>query len=143
MLDNKITLDIYCDGGARGNPGPAASAFAAIDASGKRIASKGLYIGNTTNNVAEYTSVILALNWLSTDRKSHKALSLNIFMDSMLVVNQLSGVYKIKNPKLKELYFQISEIIKQLNIEKINYTYIPREKNQQADLLVNRVLDSI
>ena len=97
-------------------------------------------MGNSTNNNAEYQGVILALKWLVD---SYKALSLSnaiFYLDSELVVRQLNGVYKLKNKKLIELFFQIATLSRKINL-KINYRSIPRTDNIMADFLVNKELD--
>ncbi|KKT32828.1 hypothetical protein A2394_02205 [Candidatus Woesebacteria bacterium RIFOXYB1_FULL_42_36] len=136
---NEETVIIHTDGGARGNPGPAACAFIA-EVGGKIIKQDSSFLGNSTNNNAEYQGVILALKWLVD---SYKALSLSnaiFYLDSELVVRQLNGVYKLKNKKLIELFFQIATLSRKINL-KINYRSIPRTDNIMADFLVNKELD--
>lgn len=131
-------LVIYSDGGARGNPGPAAAAFI-INRNGRVIHSQGKYLGISTNNFAEYSGVLIALTWLK--RNPNKIVrKVKFFLDSELVVNQLKGEYKIKNPKLKEVMSKIKKIEKDLK-NKIEYDSIPRTKNKIADHLVNKVLN--
>src|SRR3989339_1468923 len=98
----KENLVIYCDGGSRGNPGPAASAFVAIDKN-TIIHKESKFLGNETNNVAEYTAVLLAVSWLSKNLIfNHRYLIINL--DSQLVERQLNKKYKIKNKNLKSIY---------------------------------------
>ncbi len=130
-------IKIFSDGGARGNPGPAACAFVVFDEE-KIIHKENKYLGEVTNNVAEYSGVLLALNWL---KKNLKGEPVNFFLDSELVVKQLNGIYKIRNKILLDLVIQIKEIEKELGV-KINYKNVPREKNKLADKLVNNELDS-
>lgn len=130
---------IYCDGGARGNPGPAASAFVAI-AADKIIHRDSKYLGEATNNVAEYESVVLALTWLSKNYKKQSDLKILINLDSELVTKQMSGLYKVKNIKLKELYLKAKGIESTLST-KAEYRWTPRIKNRLADFLVNKELD--
>lgn len=130
-------LKIYCDGGSRGNPGPAASAFV-VEENGKIIFKRGTYVGNATNNVAEYRAVLEALKWLS-DNHSGTAEVLFV-LDSELVSKQLSGIFKIKNENLRNYFFSIKEIEKNLGL-KISYSAVPRAKNALADFLVNKTLD--
>ena len=141
---NHARLIINTDGGARGNPGPAAvGVVIRIMNNELRIKSKegikfGKHIGDATNNVAEYTAVIEALNYLKThDIYSEK---IDFFLDANLVVQQLSGIFKIKNPTLKDLFLKIRFLEKDVG-RGVTYTHIPREKNQEADRLVNEVLD--
>lgn len=131
-------ITIYSDGGARGNPGPAASAFVILDDNGKVLTKKGFFLGKTTNNVAEYKAVIFALHDIKN--KPVKPEIINFFLDSELVVKQLNGFYKVKDKKLQQLVIEIKNMERELNI-KINYQAIPREKNKIADFLVNKTLD--
>ncbi len=130
-------LKIFCDGGARGNPGPAASAFVVYNEAGEIVGKKGKYLGETTNNVAEYRAVLEALTYLRENFPENREL-VRFFLDSQLVVNQLSGLWKIKDNTLRELVFRVHELENGLAI---NYSYVPREKNQAADALVNTTLD--
>ncbi len=130
---------IYCDGGARGNPGPAASAFVAIQ-DGKVIHKESKYLGKTTNNVAEYGSVLFALSWLYKNYKETLDLKIVVNLDSELVTKQMSGLYKVKNTKLKEMYVKGKSIESKLST-KVLYKWTPRDKNRLADFLVNKELD--
>lgn len=134
---------IFTDGGSRGNPGPAAIGFAIKDNQGKILVAKGKCIGRTTNNVAEYTAVIEALKWLSANCKlsNDQIANFNFFLDSKLVVNQLNGHYKIKDAKLKLLIIKARGLERKINGQ-IIYRFIPREKNRQADSLVNQSLEA-
>ncbi len=126
---------IYTDGGARGNPGPAGVGYVIFDEKKNIVYSEGIYIGEATNNQAEYLAVSHALA-KATDFGFNE---LKFFLDSELVVNQLSQKFKIKNPELAKLFVKIwnqSQVFK--NIE---YTHIPREKNKLADSLVNQAID--
>lgn len=143
----KDELIIYCDGGSRGNPGPAASAFV-VTQDGNVIYKGSKFLGNETNNVAEYTAVLLAVEWLTKQYKVHKqSLPLRgsteyivINLDSQLVERQLNGKYKIKNEKLKVLYDQIKNQISNFKFQ-ISFHWGYREKNVLADSLVNEELD--
>lgn len=129
-------ITINCDGGARGNPGPAACACV-FTKEGKVMLKKSKFLGETTNNVAEYNAVLLALQeTLASDFKEE----LVFVLDSQLVVNQLVQKFKIKNENLKKIFLQIKMLEKELNL-KVLYTYVPREKNKVADYLVNKTLD--
>lgn len=133
-------LIVYCDGGSRGNPGKSASAFV-VKKNGKVIKSESFFLGIATNNVAEYRAVILALAWiLKTPSIKYQVSSITFFLDSELVVRQLTGVYKVKNKKLQELFVKIKHLEKQIN-SKIYFTSVKREKNVLADALVNQELD--
>lgn len=132
-------IRIYSDGGARGNPGPAASAFLIYDGE-KLLHSDSKYLGETTNNVAEYTGVIIALTWLVENKNINLNNEIIFNMDSELVVKQLMGLYKIKDKKLIELAHDVKVIEKQNNL-KIKFQHIPRKDNSLADKLVNEKLD--
>lgn len=131
------SVKIYCDGGARGNPGPAAGAFVVVGRGGKIIFKKGKYLGTTTNNVAEYFGVLLALEWVA---KNNIAIPATLILDSQLIVNQLTGHFKIRDKKLIALAHKAKEKERELPVE-IVYHAVPRSQNKIADLLVNKVLD--
>ena len=134
-------LTIHTDGGARGNPGPAAIGVV-IETEGKILHQFGKTIGDTTNNVAEYTAVIEALTYLKELRGKRYELRIHFLLDSKLVVEQLNGNYKIKDSKLRELSFKVRTLEQEVR-GGITYSVIPREKNIQADLLVNQALDEL
>ena len=138
----KNNIVVFTDGGARGNPGPAAIGFIIKDDHGHLLVEQGKYIGQTTNNVAEYQAVIEALTWLKNNFKMKETLNnqIDFFLDSNLVVNQLNGFFKIKDAKLKNLIIKVRSLEKEIN-EKIFYHFIPRQKNYHADFLVNQTLD--
>jgi len=131
---------IFTDGGARGNPGRAAIGFVVFNKEGEEIKRGKKFIGQATNNVAEYQAVVEAMKFLKTE-KSKKKIRVNFFLDSLLVVNQLKGLYRIKNGNLAVLAMEIRSLEKILG-GIFNYHFIPREKNKIADQLVNQVLDS-
>ena len=136
-----MKLTIYCDGGARGNPGPAASAFA-VEKDGKVIYKNAKYLGSATNNIAEYIAVTLALGWLSKSSSiESRVSSIELILDSELVAKQLSGLYKVKNQNLKKLFDTAKDLEEKIKI-KISYSVVPRTKNKLADFLVNETLDS-
>ncbi len=128
-------FNIYTDGGARGNPGPAAIGVVVKDKNNRVVCQFGRTIGKATNNVAEYQAVISALEWLITQPRPE---IINFFSDSTLVVHQLKGEWKIKQDHLKPLVREIHRL--ETGLVTI-YTAIPREQNFQADALVNQALD--
>ena len=139
-LESRVArLKIFTDGGARGNPGPGAGAFVALDEEGIVFDRGGIFLGVTTNNQAEYNGVLLAFNFLK--KLPEKPEVVNFFLDSELITNQLLGRYKIKDMKLQALVAQIKEIERELRI-RINYSHIPRSENKLADLMVNRTIDA-
>lgn len=130
-------LQLYCDGGARGNPGPAASAFVAV-IDGRVLHKESKYLGKATNNIAEYKAMILGLSWLAKKGLAYQSAIINL--DSELVAKQMSGSYKVKSAKLKELFAKAKKLESQLSLE-ISYKWSPRSKNRLADFLVNEELD--
>lgn len=133
---------IHTDGGARGNPGPAAIGVVIEQETGDKrqeIEVFGKKIGNATNNVAEYKAVIEALRAMKL--LVGESPDIEFYLDSTLVVNQLNGLFKIKDPTLRALATTI-RILEQEVGGVINYTAVPREKNYRADLMVNRALDN-
>lgn len=126
-------LKIFCDGGARGNPGPAAIGFVVKDNQGRTLTKVGRYIGKTTNNVAEYQAVIEALKWA---KKNFLPTQIHFFLDSQLLVNQLNGRWRVKDRKLQRLIILVKKL--ERDFPKIFYHYIPRQKNKEADWLVKR-----
>jgi len=132
------TLYVFTDGGAKGNPGPAAIGFLVKDNFGKILFKNGKPIGCSTNNVAEYQAVVEALRWIITSFKQ-QPLIINFYLDSSLVVNQLNGDFKVKNRNLKNLVIEIKNLEKKIN-GKIFYHYIPREKNKQVHFLVHNFI---
>lgn len=137
-MKNKIT--IYCDGGARNNPGPAAIGVVITDLRGGKEYSK--YIGEATNNEAEYQAVIFALKKAKHlfGKEKSKNLEIEIKSDSELLVNQLNGQFKIKEKNLQPLFLEVWNL--KLDFAKVDFIQIPREENKKADLLVNRELDN-
>lgn len=131
-------IKIFTDGGSRGNPGPAATGVVIIfpDNSEARF---GSFLGTATNNVAEYSAVKEALIFL-TKNHSGKNQEVVFFLDSLLVASQLSGLYKIKDQTLQNLATSIKALEKEWG-KPPRYTHIPREKNKDADLIVNQILD--
>ena len=135
------SLFVFADGGARGNPGPAATGFIVKDSKGKTLVKVGKYIGQATNNVAEYRAVIEALKWLSHQSSviSHQS-SIRFFLDSKLIVSQLNGLFKIKNSGLRNLIVKVRQLEQEVG-GNVSYQLIPREKNKEADALVNQSLE--
>ena len=129
---------VFCDGGSRGNPGPAAAAFV-VEESGKVIAQNGIYLGKVTNNAAEYGAAIVALKWLGEQGKNVPQ-EITFIHDSELIARQLSGLYKIKNENLRNLYATAKDLQSKIPAT-IVYTVVKRENNKIADFLVNKVLD--
>lgn len=132
---------IYTDGAARGNPGPAAAAFVIQGEDGVIWVQEGVALGHATNNKAEYTAVKIALERLVKDFASSLPASVELRSDSMLMVNQLSGNYQVKNEELKALYESVKALEK--SVGKVSYVYTPRSNNFLADKLANQALDNL
>ena len=128
---------LRCDGGSRGNPGPAAYGFVLADAHGREVEARGEYIGTATNNVAEYRALIAGLQAAVT----HGASPLAVVMDSELVIRQMTGQYKVKNAGLKPLHLEAKQAAAKL--AKVTWSSVAREDNGRADGLVNEALDRV
>ncbi|MFH0819339.1 MAG: ribonuclease HI family protein [Patescibacteria group bacterium] len=128
-------LIIYTDGGARGNPGPAGIGVHIVDEANHLVGDYNQYIGETTNNQAEYQAVHLAMEKI----KDLGIQEIEFYLDSLLVVQQLNGVYKIKDKNLGVWFVKIWN--QKLKYKKISFTHIPREQNKIADKLVNIAID--
>lgn len=133
-----MNLTVHTDGGALNNPGPAACAFV-IHNENKLVKEASFYLGNQTNNVAEYMGVIHALEELLSLSKNHKIQSCVFVLDSLLLVNQINGVYRVRQEHLKPLMLRIKTLISQVGIS-ITFTHTLREGNTQADSLVKKEL---
>lgn len=141
--NEKNKIIIYTDGGSRGNPGPAAFGYIIYHTSGQILKQQGEIIGIATNNEAEYKGVLAALQKVKQvlGKEKLKGLPIEVRMDSQLVVEQLSGRYKIENAGLQKLFMQVWNIRVELGGH-ISFIHIPREENKEADHLVNEVLDA-
>ncbi len=127
---------LRADGGARGNPGPAAAGFVLEDGSGAVVTSGGRCLGSTTNNVAEYEALI----WGLETAASLGADEVDVFADSQLVVRQVEGAYKVKHANMKPLYLRVMELLR--GFERWSIAHVLREHNAAADALVNEALDT-
>lgn len=128
-------LIAYIDGGARGNPGPAGYGVVITDHARQKIATLSEYLGHQTNNYAEYSGLLAALRYAV----EHPARALKVISDSELLVKQLRGEYRVKNPALQELYTQAWQLIRALNWFSIQH--VLREQNREADRLANSAMD--
>lgn len=137
-----MKLIICTDGGARGNPGPAAIGVVICDEKGKIIKKYSQAIGETTNNQAEYQAVIFAFKKIKAlfGKKKVKDMEIEIRMDSELISQQLNHQYKIKEKNLQPLFLKVWNLM--LDFGKVNFKYISREENKEADKLVNEALDN-
>lgn len=133
------SLAVFTDGGARGNPGPAGIGFIIKDASRKILHQQGKYIGKTTNNAAEYQAVIEALKWIVSNFEDPIS-KIEFFLDSKLIVNQLNGLFKVKEIKMRNLIIKVRQLEREVG-GNVSYYLIPREKNSLADSLVNQAIN--
>lgn len=123
------------DGGSRGNPGPAAAAFVLATADGDVVCSGGKFLGETTNNVAEYE----ALLWGLRTAVSRGVQDLTVYMDSELIVKQLNGIYKVKHPNMKPLFLEAIGLLRRIPAFRV--VHVRREHNKLADELANQAMD--
>lgn len=128
-------VKIFTDGGSRGNPGPSASGFVILDMEDNVLVDQGEYLGVTTNNQAEYTALKLALE----EAKRLGVREAHVYMDSLLVVNQMQGIFKIKNRDLWPIHDAIQKLTQ--DFKRVKFQHVPREFNKLADAAVNRALD--
>lgn len=135
-LMSSSRLTVFTDGGSRGNPGSAAVGVYICDEAGNELEKYSKYIGRATNNIAEYSAVVEAINLI----KKYSPQDVLFKLDSELVVRQLNGDYKVKDPVLKKIYFDIKSLLNDLDA-KCLFTHIKREENKVADMLVNIELD--
>ena len=139
-LSKEVELTIFTDGGSRGNPGPAASSCVVEDSAGKVRLLRGKFLGKATNNFAEYQGIILAYEEIEKIKDlDFSSCSLDFKSDSNLVVNQLNGIFKVKDENIRKLVVKVREF--EGKFLKVNYSYTPRDQNKTADRLVNEVLD--
>lgn len=140
ILDKNTTditrVVIYADGGSRGNPGHSAAGFVVLDTEGQVLHEGGEYLGITTNNQAEYHGVRLGL-----ERAREMGMKrVDFRLDSMLVVNQMKGIYQIKNRDLWPINERIQDLMREF--DKVTFSHVRREFNRHADGLVNKILDA-
>jgi ribonuclease HI len=131
----QVSLVAYVDGAARGNPGPAAAGVVIEDSDGGAVKTLSVAIGNTTNNVAEYAALVLAMQ----EALMLGAKELRIYTDSELIAKQWSGDYRIKDASLKVLYLLASHL--KQGFRKLEVSHVPRERNKLADREANRALN--
>ena len=129
-------LIVYCDGAARGNPGPAGIGVVVTNEKGRTVAEIAEAIGPATNNVAEYTAAIVGLR----EAKKRKARRVLVRSDSRLLVEQLSGRFRVKNPTLQRLHTEARGLVR--GFERVDFEHVPREDNADADRLANEAVDA-
>jgi len=131
---------LYTDGGARGNPGPAGIGVVIQDTEGNSLDTLGAYIGHATNNQAEYRALITGLGRIADLTKAKIQTSVEVYLDSELLVKQLTGEYRVKNKQLKPLYEKVQKMTREF--KSVSFAYTPRAGNREADRLVNRAIDA-
>ncbi|HET9182163.1 MAG TPA: ribonuclease HI family protein [Candidatus Angelobacter sp.] len=132
---SKVAMIANTDGGARGNPGPAAFGVVIRNEKGEVLAELSEYLGLQTNNYAEYSGLLAALDYAVRQQCPR----LKIFSDSELLVRQMQGRYKVKNSALQELFARAKAMVRKL--ESFEIEHVLRERNKEADRLVNQILD--
>ena len=131
-----MRVTLYADGGARGNPGPAAGGAVLVAEDGRILVERGEYLGTATNNVAEYTGLIVGLE---EAKRLGTVTRLDVRLDSLLVVQQMRGIWKIKHPGLRPLAIRAGALLAEFPQRTIEH--VPRDLNHLADAVVNRILD--
>ena len=131
-----VKATLYADGGSRGNPGPAASGAVLYDDRGEVLEEIGTFLGVTTNNVAEWTALLEGLR----AALARGVDDIDVRLDSELVVNQLSGAYRVKHPRLIPLYTEAKALLRRFG--KADIRHVRRSQNKAADAVVNQVLDA-
>lgn len=135
-----MVLNIYTDGGSRGNPGVSGYGLVIYEDNQKILYQEGKFLGIKTNNEAEYSGIIAALKWIKKNKTNYNITQLNFFADSQLMIRQLQGLYKVKAPTLLPLYAQVQQLLTQINLP-TKYTDVRREFNKLADELANQAMD--
>jgi len=130
-----MKLIVHVDGGARGNPGPAAAACVITSPTGELIDERAQLLGTVTNNVAEYRALLLGL----ASARELGADEIEVIGDSELIAKQVQGLYKVKHPSMRPLYLQAMEALRAFH--KWSIRTVPRAQNADADALVNQALD--
>ena len=133
--DTALSCKLFTDGASRGNPGEAGAGIVLLDDNNQELVARSLYLGRSTNNVAEYKALVLGLE-TATQLDCRR---LAIFMDSQLIVRQVQGRYKVKNANLKPLFDKVMGLLANINSWSIDH--IPRAQNKRADELANRGID--
>jgi ribonuclease HI len=136
-LDLPTEVKLFADGGSRGNPGPSAGGFVVLDMNDTLLRASSKYLGLTTNNQAEYHALKGGLELCLANHVR----TVHVYLDSLLVVNQMKGIFKIKNRELWPIHEAVQKLLAQF--EKVNFTHVPRELNKLADAEVNKALDAL
>jgi probable phosphoglycerate mutase len=135
-----MVLNIYTDGGSRGNPGISGYGLVIYEDKQKVLYQEGKFLGIKTNNEAEYSGIIAAIEWVKKNKTNYNITQLNFFADSQLMIRQFQGLYKVKAPTLLPLYAQAQQLLAQINLP-TKFTDVRREFNKLADELANQAMD--
>ncbi len=136
-----MLINVYTDGGSRGNPGVSGYGLVIYDDQNKPLYQEEKFLGIKTNNEAEYSGIIAALEWVKKHQTLYRISQVNFFADSQLMIRQLQGIYKVKAPTLLPLFAQVQQLLTQINLP-IKYTHVRREFNKLADQLANQAMDN-
>ena len=136
-----MEVNIYTDGGSRGNPGISGYGLVVYDDQKTLIYQESKFLGIKTNNEAEYSGIIAALEWVKKNQSAYQITQLNFFADSQLMIRQLQGVYKVKAPTLLPLFSRAQQLLLQINLP-ARFTDVRREFNELADKLANKDMDN-
>lgn len=134
-----MQFELYADGGARGNPGPAGAGAVVRDSNGNTVLEVSKFLGHQTNNFAEYDAVISALDGLSREVATPREVTVLVKLDSQLVVKQMTGEYKVKHPNIRPQYEKLVALVRLF--KNVTFTHVPREQNKDADRLANQAMD--
>ena len=136
-----MRFTIHADGGSRGNPGAAGAGAIVRDEFGMSVASVSKFLGHQTNNFAEYEAVILAFEELTklVPSEERETTEVTVKLDSELIVKQMNGLYKVRNPVLREQKARLSQVAAAFG--SVTFTHVPREENSDADALANAAMD--
>lgn len=135
-----MNINVYTDGGSRGNPGPSAYGLVVYDDQQQIIHKDSKYLGIKTNNEAEYAGLIAALEWIKNNQSKLNLSKINFYSDSQLMVRQISGTYRVKASNLLPIFQEAKTLIGQINLS-INFQDVRRELNELADQLANEAMD--
>ncbi len=135
-----MEISVYTDGGSRGNPGPAGFGLVIHDEQRRIIYQQSTFLGHQTNNEAEYSGLIAALEWIANNHQKLNIKAVTFYSDSELLVRQLTGIYKVKSSNIKPLYAIAKNLLEQINLP-YKFHHLYRESNSLADRLANQAMD--
>jgi len=141
-MEKMRKIILHTDGGSRGNPGPAALGVVIANEKDEMLKQYGEYIGEATNNDAEYQAVVSGLKKIKSlfGKNATKDIIVEVMADSELLVKQMNGKYKVENSKVQQLFLKIWNL--KVDFKEVTFTAVPREQNKAADKMVNEALDA-